>query len=122
MAADHYSLRLTSPKQKVIAINQDPLCKAGYRLAGNDLAKGAVSNVWGRQLSNGFAMAFFNNGASPANITCDQQCWSLTNLGNTTVSVRDVWSHNVIGRVSGSLTASNVAANGGTALFKLTKI
>jgi len=84
----------------------------------------AAFNVWGRPLSGGaWALVFLNTGSAVTNVTCTSDCLSQTGLKGK-VTVRDLWTHKDIGEVSISspLTAINLPAKGGFAMYKLTTI
>src|ERR1043165_533417 len=100
-------LRTTSPEIKeiltnneVIAVNQDPLGLQGRRVYRN-----GEQEVWSRQLADGGrAVVLFNRGAKDAEISV-----SWTDIGypqQLTASVRDLWAHKDLGKLSGSFTAT----------------
>eukprot|EP00038_Savillea_parva_P028500 m.65428 g.65428 ORF g.65428 m.65428 type:complete len:474 (+) comp8291_c0_seq1:200-1621(+) len=94
----------------VIAVNQDPLGKAGIRLQGDDLAMPCIirsdraessdfdncTNVWGRQLSNGrFALVYVNNALGDKNITCDAECFARLSMPAAHYTVKDLWNASI---------------------------
>jgi alpha-galactosidase len=100
-------LRTMSPEIKeiltnkeVIAIDQDPLGMQGRRVKRN-----GEQEVWSRQLADGGrAVVLFNRGAKDAEISV-----SWTDIGypqQLTASVRDLWAHKDLGKLSGSFTAT----------------
>jgi alpha-galactosidase len=81
--------------KEVIAVNQDLLGKAGYRVTKN-----GDTEVWAKPLSGGgYAVGLFNLGASAADI---EVAWSELKLPDAP-RVRDLWRHSDMGRVQGSL-------------------
>ena len=81
------------------------------------------TNVWGRVLSDGFALAFVNNAGSPETVTCDGDCFSALNISATVtrLTVRDLWEHKVVGTITAPFTfAAVVNASGAAAAFRLT--
>ncbi|MDX2055801.1 MAG: hypothetical protein SFV15_25585 [Polyangiaceae bacterium] len=83
---------------EVIAVNQDPLGKAGYRVspAGN-------TEVWARELSDGGrAVVLLNRGMSATNVTAQ---WSQVGAQGSQ-TVRDLWAHANLGTMDSSFTAN----------------
>jgi len=91
--------------KEVIAIDQDPLGREGERVAKNgDL------EVWAKQLKDGSrAVLLLNRGASEQEITANWQ--DLGYPGNVSASVRDLWQHKDLGKMSGKFSAQ-VAPHG----------
>jgi len=91
--------------KEVIAIDQDPLGRAGSRVM-----KTGDLEVWSRQLADGSkAVALLNKGAAPATIAA---LW--TDIGypsDLAASVRDLWAHKDMGKVKGSYS-TEVPAHG----------
>ena len=123
----------TAVRTQVININQDPLGRQGFRMWGGDLTPAVpgappsptTTNVWGRTLDDGsWAVVFVNTGASPANVTCDGECFSQTGIPlGTTMHVRDVWRRAALPDfVLGPYTALDVAPGGGVELFRMTPV
>jgi len=85
--------------KEVIAIDQDPLGRAGNRVV-----KTGNLEVWCKQLADGSrAVAMLNKGDSPARIAVN---WN--DIGyptELTATVRDLWSHKDVGRLKGSYSA-----------------
>eukprot|EP01047_Picozoa_sp_COSAG01_P030327 COSAG01_NODE_2111_length_8407_cov_2.098700_2_plen_151_part_00 len=133
----------TYSNTEVLAVNQDKVqpgakgpgsgFKVGRRLLGGDLAlpckpgSANCTNVWGRPLSNGdLALAFVNNGAANATVTCDAECWKLLLDGAPPAAkytLRDLWSHADVAVVTttpqaGFSFAATVTPNGGSRLFR----
>ena len=84
--------------------------------------------MWGRTLSDGWALAFINNGAAAINVTCGAACFEQL-LGSTrvkAVDVRDLWLHTSVARLqdtgAGFSFAGLVAGDGGVRLFKITAL
>jgi hypothetical protein len=48
----------------------------------------ACTNVWGRVLSDGYALGFVNNGDAAATVTCDSACFGALNITATSLKVR----------------------------------
>jgi alpha-galactosidase len=131
----------TYTNSEVIAVDQDPLCRQGIRLAGNNLGykyptlDGSVgrevpsasgvpnaTNVWGRPLYNGdWAIVFLNSATADVDITCDSDCLKQTAVFQQNVVVRDLWAHQDVLNVMNitSLTAKAVKAAGGSAMYRL---
>jgi alpha-galactosidase len=83
--------------KEVIAVNQDKLGKAGYRLAQN-----GETEVWARPLDKGdYAVALFNRGAADADVTVK---WADLKL-NGKPKARDLWTHADLGRSAEGFTA-----------------
>jgi alpha-galactosidase len=81
--------------KEVIAVNQDALGRAGYRVS-----KKGDTEVWAKPLSGGgYAVGLFNLGSSAADI---EVAWSELKLADAS-RVRDLWRHSDMGRVKGSL-------------------
>lgn len=82
--------------------------------------------MWGRQLVDGWALAFVNNDASATNVTCDAECFGhlFTRRVPTTVAVRDLWLHQQVATLAdkgqGFAYTVPVDGDGGVRLFKLT--
>jgi len=117
---------LSTYKNKgAIAINQDTLGKQGIRVMGSNLTiNGAnATNVWMKPLAGDeHAIAFLNVGSSAADIHCDAYCFAMGGL----VSTEQKWC--AVEVYSGKqaqiespyeLTATGVAAEGGSALFRI---
>lgn len=87
--------------------------------------KGSCTNVWGRKLSDGYALAFVNNGPSPATVACDATCFAALNVtsATTALKVRDLWNHADLGIISAPFSFSKLVAASGTATaYKLTPV
>ena len=85
--------------KEVIAIDQDPLGRAGHRVHVD-----GDSEVWSRELADGGrAVALLNRGASPAKIAA---AWvDIGYPAALPASVRDLWAHQDRGTVHGSFMA-----------------
>ena len=107
------ALRILSNKE-VIDINQDPLGKAGHRVAQK-----SDKEVWAGPLSDGgVAVVLFNPGPSPAAITAD---WSDVFLQpNQTVTVRDLWMHKDLDKAFKSISAT--VPSHGVVMYRLTPL
>ena len=95
--------------------------KPSMCVAADPSAASTCTNVWGRALSDGFAVGMVNNAASPLAVTCDAACFAKVGLAGGAYSVRVVWAHDEVGKIAPpySFTAS-VNGSGFAALFKLT--
>ncbi len=86
---------LTNPE--MIAIDQDPLGRQGYRVA-----RQLVTEIWQKPLANGdLAVGLFNRSNQAANITAP---WSDL-LIDGEYQVRDLWQHKDMGFYSQSYSA-----------------
>jgi alpha-galactosidase len=87
---------LSNPE--IIAINQDPLGKQGYRIN-----KEHHTAVWIKPLSGGaWAVGLYNRDDSPQEITVH---WSELGIApDTKASLRDIWARKDQGQYSGSYT------------------
>eukprot|EP01119_Soliformovum_irregulare_P010620 TRINITY_DN2622_c0_g1_i1.p1 TRINITY_DN2622_c0_g1~~TRINITY_DN2622_c0_g1_i1.p1 ORF type:complete len:412 (-),score=92.41 TRINITY_DN2622_c0_g1_i1:141-1376(-) len=92
--------------KEMIAVNQDPLGKAGGRVAlFNCDAVNITCQIWAKDLQGGEkAVALYNRGQVSHNITVrwDQLGWPR----HTTAIVRDLWQHKDLGHHEGLFTAS----------------
>jgi alpha-galactosidase len=90
--------------REVIALDQDPLGKQGYRFK----AEGG-KEVWVKELSNGqWAVCVLNDTANPADITVN---WKDLTFLTGTYKVRDLWQKKDAGTTSDAFTAPQVAAH-----------
>ena len=91
--------------KEVISVDQDPLGREGERVAKN----GDVE-VWAKQMKDGSrTVVLFNRGADQQEVTAN---W--TDLGypaNLNASIRDLWEHKDLGKVTGKFSA-RVASHG----------
>jgi hypothetical protein len=84
---------------------------------------GAGTAVVGRPLADGsWALAFFNAGEAPADVTCDAGC--LAGMGfepSQGFAARDLWAHAALAPIApgANITVSALEAAGGVALLKL---
>jgi len=82
--------------REVIAVDQDPLGKQGYRLRQD-----GDGEVWVKPLARGeWAVALFNRGRSAVSVRVDWQEMGLKSVP----SVRDLWKAQDLGRVSGGIS------------------
>jgi alpha-galactosidase len=91
--------------KEVIAVNQDALGRQGMRVSKNgDL------EVWSKQLQDGSrAVVLFNRGSGEQEITAD---WEMLGYpAHLNASVRDLWLHKDLGKLTGKFSAK-VAAHG----------
>ena len=89
--------------KEVIAVDQDPLGKGGYRLS-----KDGETEVWIKPLANGdTAVALFNRGTSEAGMSVK---WSDIKMSGK-LKVRDLWSHRDLAALPDGLTVK-VAPHG----------
>jgi alpha-galactosidase len=95
----------------VIAVNQDSL-----GTEGNRIAKNGDTEVWARPLAKGaYAIALFNRGADPANISVK---WSDVKLSGK-LKVRDLWAHSDLGKVADGYSAQ--VPSHGVAMIRVQK-
>jgi len=88
----------TLTNKNIVAVDQDPL---GIQATIVD-DDGAGQQVWVKKLSNGTAVALFNNSGSAANITAN---WTQIGLSATqSVSVTNLWTGQNLGNFTGSIT------------------
>jgi len=105
---------------EVIAIDQDVLGKQGRRIVGDDFGFFTTTNVWGRELSKGWAVAFVNTGDSSSEITCDMDCLRQMKFSSLdTIMVRDVWQGKDLGSIK-NMTITQVVKPGDTSVLILT--
>lgn len=102
------------------------------------------TNVWGRVLSDGYALGFVNNGGNAVSVTCDPSCFAALNITATSLKVgavgllpplclfvqpsglvplqvRDIWAHEDVAHIQAPFTFSAIVNGSGfAALFKLT--
>jgi len=109
-----------------IGINQDKLGKQGVRALGSNLTttdtKADDTNVWIKKLENdGIALAFINVGAEKASVLCDAVCFSNGGIEEgITLCGKEVYSGTKVKfATSKGLSAVNLSALGGSALYKL---
>jgi len=89
--------------KEVIAVDQDKLGKAGYRLTQN-----GETEVWARPLDKGdYAVALFNRGAAEAEVAVK---WADLKLSGKP-KARDLWAHADRGRLADGFT-TKVASHG----------
>jgi alpha-galactosidase len=95
--------------KEVIALDQDPAGKQGYRVWQE-----GPYEVWVKPLADGSkAVGLFNRGNSPMKITAN-----FPDVGMSgTVKVRDLWAHKNLGTASGSFSA--VVPRHGVVLVKM---
>jgi alpha-galactosidase len=91
--------------KEVIAVDQDPLGRQGERVAKNgDL------EVWAKQLQDGSrAVLLLNRSSSEQEITVNWE--DLGYPASISASVRDLWQHKDLGKMSGKFSA-HVASHG----------
>mmetsp|Transcript_25104 Transcript_25104/g.74918 ORF Transcript_25104/g.74918 Transcript_25104/m.74918 type:complete len:417 (-) Transcript_25104:82-1332(-) len=118
----------TYTNKEVIAVSQDPLGKAGSRIAGGSLEGGgprrggslasmpAGTNVWARPLADGsHALVFLNAGGAAADVTCGPDCFARIAVGGSDrLAARDLWAATDLPDVAGAtFTARALAPHGG---------
>eukprot|EP01063_Lacrimia_lanifica_P036143 TRINITY_DN7094_c0_g3_i1.p1 TRINITY_DN7094_c0_g3~~TRINITY_DN7094_c0_g3_i1.p1 ORF type:complete len:437 (+),score=56.28 TRINITY_DN7094_c0_g3_i1:72-1382(+) len=97
-----------------IAVNQDPLGKAGWRLRKGGQYN--TSQVWFRTLQDGYAAALYNSHDHlPADVTFD---FAMANLTAATYAFFDIWNGTSIGAQHTNFTRT--VAPHGTLFYKLT--
>ena len=91
--------------KEVIAVDQDALGSEGERVAKNgDL------EVWSKQLKDGSrAVVLLNRGESEQEISANWE--DLGYPGSLSASVRDLWQHKDLGKMTGKFSA-RVASHG----------
>jgi alpha-galactosidase len=88
-------VRAILTNREVIALDQDPLGRQGYKIVDEDWFE-----VFVKPLSGGdMAVCFFNRGASPRTMAID---WNSLKLPRGH-HVRDLWQHKEVGRVGDSM-------------------
>jgi len=103
----------------VIAINQDPLAKAGFKVQGNV----TTQSVWARSLANGdCAVLLLNAADTAADMTCNADCLrqACPDAHTLSFSVYDTWAHAKVGAKSNLVVAALGA--GASVLYRLTPI
>ena len=81
---------------EVLAINQDPLGRAGRRVLQD-----ARTEVWIKDLKDGsLAIGLFNRGPNPASVTLPFRVAGLTGR----LALRDLWARRALGPYAGSVT------------------
>ncbi|HXB13897.1 MAG TPA: hypothetical protein VNZ45_18050, partial [Bacteroidia bacterium] len=92
----------TLSNSEVIAIDQDPLCLPGTRIAHVAAGSGFI-DTWVRQIAGGgWCVCLLNRDVSTQNISVN---WS--DFGATgPFLVRDLWAHQTLGMMSTGITAS----------------
>jgi alpha-galactosidase len=77
----------------VIAIDQDPLGKQGYRFMNHP-----GKQIWVKELSNGeWAICFFNSGDGPMQLRID---WNHLSFLKGTYRIRDIWQKKDLGQTT----------------------
>ena len=112
---------------------QDPLGKAGTRVAGGDMSgchgKSAnCTNVWAKPLSTkATSMVFINTGNAPAKVCCDAACMKSAGFDVTatmTLRVEDLWSDEVsqmtVEKAGPLCTTGELSAEGGVQMVTVT--
>jgi alpha-galactosidase len=85
--------------REVIAVDQDPLGRQGERVA-----KDGDLEVWSKQLKDGGrAVVLLNRSGAEQEITANWQ--DLGYPSNVNASVRDLWQHKDLGKMSGKFSA-----------------
>ena len=92
--------------KEVIALNQDLFCRQGVKVVDNDLIEIYVKPlVWGE-----YGICVFNRGKAEKDVTVK---WSDLKLPQNTWNVRDLWSHENLGKIFGkhrvTITSHDVA-------------
>jgi alpha-galactosidase len=99
--------------KEVIAIDQDPLGKQGYRLMTQP-----GKEIWVKELSNKeWAICFFNTGDSPMPVRLN---WSHIWILKGTYKVRDLWKKKDIGKTNKNIDFTVDSHD--VALFKLSPV
>lgn len=108
-------IRAVLTDKEVVAIDQDPLGKQGYRV----LAEPAKNiEVWARELKDGdWAFAVLNTGTAAADLTVDWEYFGWVLKGKT-YTLRDIWAKKAVGDTSQPLV-THIESHGVT-LLRLT--
>jgi alpha-galactosidase len=86
--------------KEVIAVDQDAM-----GLQGERVAKGGDSEVWAKQLKDGSrAAVLLNRGSGEQEISVRWE--DLGYPGSTSASVRDLWLHKDLGKLTGKFSAT----------------
>jgi len=111
----------TYSNKEVIAVSQDPLGKPGTRIIGGPFSVDNT-NIWARQLHDGWSAVLINIGPTAVDMVCDRSCFAAMGFSATSyVHIRDLWQHADLGTFPAtSYTAHSVAAEGGVAMWKIT--
>jgi alpha-galactosidase len=84
--------------REVIAINQDPLGKQGYRFM-----KHPGKQIWAKELAHGeWAVCFFNDGDAPVQLRID---WANLTFLKGTYRIRDIWQKKDLGKTTAGFEA-----------------
>lgn len=99
---------------EVIAVNQDPLGVQGTKVKSD-----GTQDVWAGPLADGsFAVLLLNRGFYNTNITADWQDFGLD--PSQEASVRDLWAHQDLGVMKGSITTS--VESHAAAMYRITPV
>jgi alpha-galactosidase len=91
--------------KEVIAVDQDPLGRQGHRVA-----KDGDLEVWAKQLKDGSrAVVLLNRSGAEQEVTANWQ--DLGYPANISASVRDLWQHKDLGKMSGKFS-TRVSSHG----------
>jgi alpha-galactosidase len=97
--------------KEVIAVDQDPLGKGGYRVAKN-----GETEVWVKPLEkNSYAVALFNRGAAEAEVAVQ---WADLKLSGK-FKGRDLWAHTDLGALANGYSAK--VPSHGVVMIRLTR-
>jgi alpha-galactosidase len=112
--------------QEVIAVNQDPAGKQGFRVAGQalDINANISINVIARPLHTGsWAAVFVNVGKSTSDIVCKSTCLKMMGFSSKDqIKVRDLWTHKDEKTIQGSYTAHSVMGGGSSKMALFTRV
>jgi alpha-galactosidase len=98
---------------EVIAVDQDPLGKQGYRFMQHP-----GKQIWAKELQGGaWAVCFFNDSDAPVKLRVD---WPHLSFLKGSYRVRDLWRHKDVGETQGQLLATLPSHD--VLLLKLTPI
>ena len=99
---------------EVIAVNQDPL-----GVQGNKVKSDGTRDVWAGPLADGsFSVLLLNRGFVTTNITANWQDFGLDS--SQEASVRDLWAHQELGTMKGSITTS--VDSHAVAMYRITPV
>lgn len=109
------TFQYTTEKQLTNSASGKSLCVT----ASTAVKPGAKFGIFGRALKDGsWGVVFLNNSPANMTVTCDPDCMAKMGLASTSVVVRDIWLHQNVTTVQGSLSLP-VPANGASRLLRL---
>jgi len=95
----------------------------GMCLATGSPSSTTKTNVWGRELHDGYAVAFINADEADKDVLCDQTCMTAMGFAPTdSLTVKDLWTGTITKATGTGITAKALAADGGIYMVKVTKM